>query len=113
MNQSLFYLSHDPVNEHSIRRWLEERGGTLYPLSLRDAPPDGECQLLLIDWDSLDAEGRDEYLAGLLAHPGDRLVALHSYYLPDAETIRRKGVAVFTRLDPEATTWLSPTSPSC
>jgi hypothetical protein len=107
MNRSLFYLSHDPVNEHFIRRWVEERGGTLYPLSLRDAPPDGECQLLLIDWDSLDADGRDEYLAGLLAHPGDRRVGLHSYYLPDAETMRRKGVAVFARLEPEATTWLA------
>jgi hypothetical protein len=49
MNKSLFYLSHDPVNEHYIRRWVEERGGTLCPLSLHDAPPDGECQLLLID----------------------------------------------------------------
>jgi hypothetical protein len=29
MNKSLFYLSHDPVNEHYIRRWVEERGGTL------------------------------------------------------------------------------------
>jgi hypothetical protein len=42
MNQSYFYLSHDPVNEHCLRRWVEERGGTLCPLSLRDAPPDGE-----------------------------------------------------------------------
>ena len=107
MNQSLFYLSHDPVNEHYIRCLVEERGGTLCPLSLRDAPPDGECQLLLIDWDSLDADGRDEYLAGLLVHGADRRVGLHSYYLPDAETLRRKGVAVFTRLEPDAMTWLA------
>jgi hypothetical protein len=107
MNASLFYLSHDPVNEDYLRRWFEERGGTLCPLSLRDAPPDGECQLLLIDWDSLDADGRDEYLAGLLAHPGDRRIGLHSYFLPDAETLRRKGVAVFVRLEPDATTWLA------
>ena len=70
MNQSYFYLSHDPVNEHCLRRWVEERGGTLCPLSLRDAPPDGECRLLLIDWDSLDVDGREAYLAGLLAQPG-------------------------------------------
>jgi hypothetical protein len=107
MNQSLFYLSHDPVNEDYLRRWVEERGGTLCPLSLRDTPPDGECQLLLIDWDSLDVDGRDKYLAGLLAHAGDRRVGLHSYNLPDAETLRRKGVAVFSRLEPEATTWLA------
>jgi hypothetical protein len=107
MNKSLFYLSHDPVNEHYLRRWVEERGGTLRPLSLRDDPPDGECQLLLIDWDSLDADGRDEYLAGLLAHPGDRSVGLHSYYLPDAETMRRKGVVVFARLEPDAMAWLA------
>jgi hypothetical protein len=107
MNASLFYLSHDPVNEDYLRRWVEERGGTLCPLTLRDAPPDGECQLLLIDWDSLDANDREEYLAGLLAHAGDRRVGLHSYYLPDAETLHRKGVAVFARLEPEATTWLA------
>ena len=107
MNQSLFYLSHDPVNEHYLRRWVEERGGTLCPLSLRDVLPDGECQLLLIDWDSLDVDGREKYLAGLLAHAGDRRIGLHSYYLPDVETLRRKGVAVFTRLEPEATTWLA------
>jgi hypothetical protein len=107
MNQSLFYLSHDPVNEHCLRRWVEQRGGTLCPLSLRDAPPDGACQLLLIDWDSLDTDSREDYLAVLLAHPGGRRVGLHSYYLPDAETLRRKGVAVFTRLEPDATTWLA------
>lgn len=106
MNQSFFYLTQDPVNEHYVRDRVEERGGVLYPLSLRDAPPDGECQLLLIDWDSLDVGGREEYLAGLLAHPGERRVGLHSYYLPDAEIVRRKGVAVFTRLEPDATTWL-------
>jgi hypothetical protein len=107
MNKFLFYLSHDPVNEHYIRHWVEERGGTLCPLSLRDALPDGECQLLLIDWDSLDVDGREKYLAGLLAHAGDRRVGLHSYYLPDVETLRCKGVAVFARLEPEATTWLA------
>jgi hypothetical protein len=63
--------------------------------------------LLEIDWDSLVPDGRDEYLAGLLAHPGGRRVGLHSYHLPAAETLRRKGVAVFTRLEPDATTWLS------
>ena len=107
MNQSLFYLSHDPVNEHSLRRWVEERGGTFCPLSLCDAPPDGECRLLLIDWDSLDPDGREEYLAGLLAHPGGRRIGLHSYYLADAETLRRKGVAVFARLSPDGMTWLA------
>jgi hypothetical protein len=79
----------------------------LCPLSLRDAPPNGECRLLLIDWDSLDPDGRDEYLAGLLAHLGGRNVGLHSYYLADAETLRRKGVAVFARLESDATTWLA------
>jgi hypothetical protein len=107
MNGSFFYLSHDEVNEHWVRRWVEERGGTLCPLPLRDAPPDGACRLLLIDWDSLDPDGREEYLAGLLAHPGGRRVGLHSYYLSDAETLRRKGVAVFARLEPDATNWLA------
>ena len=106
MNQSLFYLSHDPVNEHCLRRWVEERGGTFCPLSLHDSSLDSECRLLLIDWDSLDSYGREEYLAGLLAHLGDQRIGLHSYHLSDAETVRRKGVAVFARLEPDATTWL-------
>jgi hypothetical protein len=76
-------------------------------LSSRDPLPDGACQRLLIDWDSLDPNGRDEYLAGLLAHPGNRRVGLHSYHLPDTETLRRKGVAVFARLEPDATNWLA------
>ena len=49
----------------------------------------------------------EEVSGGQRAHPGDRRVGLHSYYLPDAETLRRKGVAVFTRLKPDATTWLA------
>jgi hypothetical protein len=69
---------------------------------LRDPLPDGERPLLLIDWDSLDRDVREEYLARLLSHPGDRRIGLHSYHLPDAETIRRKGVVVFTRLEPDA-----------
>jgi hypothetical protein len=107
MNRSIFYLSHDLVNEHWIRSWVEERGGIFCPLSLRDPLPDGECQLLLIDWDSLDADGREEYLAGLLAHPAGRRLGLHSYHFPDAETLRRKGVAVFERLEPDAMNWLA------
>jgi hypothetical protein len=85
---------------------VEERGRTFYPLSLRDPLPDGECQRLLIDWDSLDPDGRDEYLAGLLAHPGNRRVGLHSYHLANAQTLWRKGVAVFARLEPDAMNWL-------
>jgi hypothetical protein len=107
MNRFFFFLSHDPVNEHWIRRWVEERGGTFCPLSLRDPLPDGDCRLLLIDWDSLDPNGREEYLAGLLAHAGGRRVGLHSYHHPDAATLRSKGVAVFERLDPDALDWLA------
>jgi hypothetical protein len=103
MNRSLFYLSHDPVNEHYVRNWVEERGGTFSPLSLLDPLPNGDCQLLLIDWDSLDSDSREEYLAGLLAQPGGRRIGLHSYHLADAETVGRKGVAVFARLEPKAT----------
>src|SRR5689334_13965411 len=104
MNRFVFYLTHDLVNEHWTRRWVEENGGTFFPLSLRDPLPDGERPLLLIDWDSLVRDGREEYLAGLLAHPGNRRIGLHSYHFPDAETVRRKGVAVVARLEPDATT---------
>jgi hypothetical protein len=106
MNTSYFYLTHDPVNEYWTRRWVEERGGTFFPLSLRDSVPDGE-QALLIDWDSLDQDGREDYLADLMARLGDLRIGLHSYHHPDAETLGRKGVAVFERLEPDATTWLT------
>jgi hypothetical protein len=107
MNRSFFYLTHDQVNEHCARRWIEERGGTFFPLSLRDTLPDCEWQLLLIDWDSLDPHDREEYLAGLVPPSGGRRVGLHSYHFPDVETMRRKGVAVFERLEPDATIWLA------
>ena len=74
---------------------------------MRDPLPDSECQLLLIDWDSLDPDGREEYLADRLAHPGGGQIGLHSYHLADAEVLRRKGVAVFTRLEPDAMVWLA------
>ena len=107
MYRSIFYLSHDPVNEYWTRNWVEEHGGSFFPLSLLDPLPDGECQLLLIDWDSLDPDGREEYLADLLSQPDGRRVGLHSYDFPDAVTLGRKGVAVFERLEPDAMNWLA------
>jgi hypothetical protein len=111
MTRPFFYLTLDPVNEDWTRHWVEVRDGTFFPLSLRDPLPDGERPLLLIDWDSLDRDGREEYLARLLSHPGDRRIGLHSYHLPDAETVRRKGVVVFARLQPDATTWMAEHAP--
>jgi hypothetical protein len=39
-------------------------------------------------------------------HAGGRRIGLHSYHLADAETLRRKGMAVFARLEPDATNGL-------
>jgi hypothetical protein len=87
---------------------MQSQGREVHPLSLRDPPLDGEVESVLIDWDSLDPDGREAYLAYLLAHPGDRRIGLHSYSLneDDAGTLRRKGVAVFERLEPDALAWL-------
>jgi hypothetical protein len=101
------YLTHDEVNEQRARDLAEAWGAELLPLSLRDGLPDGAGSALLIDWDSLDPDGRERVLARLLAGPRRR-IGLHSYGLPeeDARMLQRKGVAVFERFYPDALGWL-------
>src|SRR5262245_8874270 len=101
-------VTHDVVNEEFVRTRVEERGTALTALSLRDPPPGGQFDRILIDWDSLDSERREELLAQLLGHRERDKVGLSSYGLneDDAALLRKKGLAVFERLEPDAVAWL-------
>jgi len=106
--KKLAYVSHDDVNEAFVTSRAEVSGVTMEPLTLRDPLPDGEFERVLIDWDTLDDRGREGLLAALLAEPQAGRLGLTSYGLneDDAEVLRRKGVNVLARLDPDALDWL-------
>jgi hypothetical protein len=106
--KKLAYLTHDCVNESFVAGRLEGRDTNFSPLTLRDAASSVEFDRNLLDWDSLDAEGREALLARLLTSAERGTVGLHSYGLveDDAAALRGKGVAVFERLDPDALAWL-------
>jgi predicted dehydrogenase len=103
-----WYLSHDEVNDDRARRGVEARGQTVGSLEVRDGVPAEEEGTLLIDWDSLESEAREAVLGEVLARPLRRRVGMHSRGLAeeDVVTLRRKGVAVFERLEPDAIEWL-------
>jgi hypothetical protein len=108
----LAYVTHDPVNEAFVGLRLEDRHTTLSPLTLRDPVPGWEFDRILIDWDSLDPEGREALLAEFLADPEPGKIGLHSYNLDgEAAVLRGKGVAVFGRLEPDALGWLREGAP--
>jgi hypothetical protein len=106
--KKLAYITHDDVNETFVASRAEAAGVTMEPLTLRDPLPNGQFERVLIDWDSLDDRGREGLLAGLLAEPRAGRFGLTSYGLneDDAEVLRRKGVNVFGRLEPDALDWL-------
>src|SRR6516164_220749 len=106
--KKLAYVTHDPVNESFVAGRLEGRDTVFSALTLRDPLAGREFDRVLLDWDSLDPEGREALLARLLAEAKPGTFGLHSYSLveDDAATLRGKGVAVFERLDPDALAWL-------
>jgi hypothetical protein len=105
------YLTTDEVNQDLALRLAADGGLTLCPRDPRDPPPDGEFDAVLYDWDSWPADQKKRVLTGLLAGPVLRPVALHSYGLEEsqAEALRRNGVLIFDRLEPE--TLRAPTLP--
>jgi hypothetical protein len=97
------YLTTDEVNLDLADRLATECGATLYPLSFQDGPPSGAFEAVLYDWDYLSPPWRQQLLAELLSRPAPCPVALHGYTLEEehGEALRRHGVAVFRRLEPE------------
>ena len=106
--EQVICVTHDEVNQFWLQQQADERGVSLVLLTLRDLVPDEAHAAILLDWDSLDQDRRETLLGRLLSRPGSARIALHSYSLneQDAEDLRRKGVAVLERLDPEAVHWL-------
>ena len=106
--EKVICVTHDEVNQFWLQQQADERGVPLVLLTLRDGVPGEEHAAILLDWDSLDQERREALLSRLLSRPGSARIGLHSYSLnaQDAEDLRRKGVAVLERLDPEAVHWL-------
>ena len=107
------YLTTDEVNEQLALQMAQECGVTLCPLAPKDAPPDGEYDALLYDWDYLPVEEQREVMAELLSGPSPHAVAMHSYHLEDGqvEALRRNAVAVFRRLQPSVFRATSPLAP--
>jgi hypothetical protein len=96
------YFTTDEVNRSLALEMARQQGLTLLPVEPRDGPPD-EVDALLFDWDYWPVPRREAALAELLAGAGRRPVALHSYHVEaaQAEGLRRRGVAVHRRLQPD------------
>ena len=103
--KKLAFITHDEVNEAFVASRV---AATMESLTLRDPLPNGQFKRVLIDWDSLDDLGGERLLAALLAEPQAGRLGLTSYGFneEDAEVLRRKGVNVFERLEPDALDWL-------
>jgi hypothetical protein len=95
------YLTTDEVNEDLALRLADKCDATLYSVGLRGAPPDGEVDVVLFDWDHLPEDHREKVLARLLKGRRSSALALHSYNLEEAQVqaLRKRGVAVFHRLN--------------
>ena len=96
------YLTTDEVNLHLAEEMAAACGLTLCPLAPKDAPPDGEFDALLYDWDHWPAAQLREVMAALLGGSLPHAVAVHGYNLGDgrAEALRQHTVAVYRRLQP-------------
>jgi hypothetical protein len=97
------YLTTDEVNLHLAEEMAVACGLTLCPLAPKDAPPDGEFDALLYDWDHWPAAQLREVMAALLGGSLPHAVAVHGYNLGDgrAEALRQHTVAVYRRLQPQ------------
>jgi len=97
------YLTTDEVHEQLAFQMAEDYDVTLLPLSPRDVLPRGRLDALLYDWDCLSVRRQCEIAHTLLAGPALCPRAVHSYTLREhqAETLRRREVAVFRHLQPE------------
>jgi hypothetical protein len=95
-------LSIDEVNQDWAERLATQSGVELDPVSPRDlSQENSDC--LLVDLDSLPPDYGKTVLADLLARKQEGPAAVHSYRLRgrDARLLRRRGVIVSRRLEPE------------
>jgi hypothetical protein len=96
------YLTTDEVNLDLARRMAAAHGLTLCLLTPKDLPPAEEFDAVLFDLDYSPVGQRPEVLAkALVSHPL-RPMVVHGYNLraDQANTLRRKRIAVYRRLRP-------------
>jgi hypothetical protein len=94
------YLSTDEVNLALAAQMAEACDCQLYPLSPRDAAPDGSFGAVLCDLDYWPPERRQTLLAELQTGPTPRSTVVHSYNLSEeqAAALRASGIVVHRRL---------------
>src|SRR5438874_8244867 len=97
------YLTLDEVNGALARRLAADCGATLEAVVPGPAEPDGRFDARLYDLDHVPAPRRQEVLARYLSGPAACPVAIHGYGLeePQADALRRHGLAVARALEPE------------
>ena len=95
------YLTTDEVNEHLALTMAAACDIQLVPRAPREAPPDGEFDAVLYDWDYLPPEQRQELRERLHAGHGPGRVIVHGYNLGKKEVAawRQQGITVFRRLE--------------
>jgi hypothetical protein len=110
MAMLIAYLTTDEVNEQLALQTAEECGETLCPLSPSDAPPDGDFDAVVYDWDYLPAQLQRAVLAELLAGNALCPAAVHGYNLDPgcAAALRKQNVAVYRTLHIEIFRRLAP-----
>jgi len=95
------HVTNDEVNRFSTKQMAQEEGLQIQLRSFYDPIPDGECEQVLYDLDSVPADRRDSVLSRLIGGQPSHEVAVHSYNLTDEEeaALLKSGVLVLPRLD--------------
>ena len=94
------YLTTDEMNEHLAVTMAAACDIQLVPRSPREAPPDGEFDAVLYDWDYLPLEQRQTFRERLRAGHRPGRVIVHGYNLGKKEVAawRQQGIMVFRHL---------------
>ncbi len=94
------HVTNDEVNAYWTRQAAQANSLPIEVRTYYDPMPDGDCERVLFDLDSVPADSRQEVLARL-SNGCSFKAAVHSHYLSDAEEdqLRANGVSVFRRLE--------------
>ena len=105
---SRVYVTGDVVHHDSAELAAEAQGTDLEIMSVHDPILQDASPAVLLDWDYSDGEKREAVLGQLLTRLPRGRVGIHSYNIHefDEEVLRRKGVRIFHRLEPDAIQWL-------
>jgi hypothetical protein len=113
MRDIIWLLSHDEVNQDLTHGLGSGHGLTVQVRHVKEGLPDGDCQALLVDLDSVapDRRALRRLVKELSGRPHDYPVAAFGYNLDDDQVadLRAAGVQVFRHgLGPELFTAIIP-----